>query len=197
LSGALQVQITRLFTPNNFCFLTSSGGRTPTFYFARGGLANLTTAMSCGRLRTMHPHGPLMDITNSRKGHFFFQNLADRQTVRHVMGRLSPVQRTNGDGRFILELVGNVYRTTPQNGDYHYEVTFPGGSPNHITRRHASGGTVQLNPRPNQQQVVRLIDRLLTDNCAIKINNNILHPLGVAPVAHPVIVAAAAYLNSL
>ncbi len=196
LSQALQVQITSIFTPSNFCFLTSETGRSPTFYFAKGGVANLTTALRCGRLRTMHPNGPLIDITTSRKGHLFFNNRADRETVRLAMKALSHHQRKNGHGRGIMNGFEATYRTTPQNADFHYEYTVPAGQPNRISRLHASGGRVRINVRPNQAQIVRLLDRLLGDNCEIKINKDSEHAVGTVPV-RAAISDPTAYLNSL
>lgn len=159
-------------------------------------MANLTTATECGRLRTMHRSGPLIDITTSRKGHLFFNNLANRDTVRHAMSGLSRQELTNGQGRFLMNLIEAGCRIAPQNGDFHYEYTVPAGQPNSITRRHASGGQVNVNIRPTQDQMVKLIDRLLGDDCAIEINRAAQYALG-GPVVRPAVVNPAAYLNSL
>lgn len=196
LPGNLQVQITTIFTPANFCFLTSDSARTPTFYFARGGVAQLSTATLCGRLRTMHNHGPLIDITTTRKRHFFFERLHDRDTVRGIMQRMTNQQLTNGDARFFMDLIGRIYGTVPKNWNFHYEYTVPAAQPDRVSRRHPSGGRVHLSPRPTQNQIVRLIDRLLADNCAITVDRTVVQALGVqAP--RPAVFGVAAYLNSL
>jgi hypothetical protein len=196
LPVALQVQMTNIFTPRNYCFMTSEGTRSPTFYFAQGGLAHLNTANLCGRVRTLHPKGPLIDITRSSKRHFFFANLVDRDTVRKIVKRMSKDQRTNGDARFFLEMVGRVYGTAPQDGNYHYEYTVPAGHPKRVTRTHPSGGRVRVAPRLTQQHVVRLLDRVLGDNAAVEIDGTQHVALGVQPV-RATVVDPGGYLASL
>jgi hypothetical protein len=145
----------------------------------------------------MHRRGPLIDITNSQKRHFFFQNPNDRARVIRLMALTrGTIHRTNGDCRFVMDMVGQTYGTVPQNLHHHYEYTVPAGQPNHVTRTHHSGGVVHVNVRPTQQQVIRLIDRLLSDGAAVEVDRNVQVALAVQ-VPRPPIVGAAAYLASL
>lgn len=196
LSVAIRVQITNLFTATNFCFYTASNTRSPTFYFAQGGLAQLNAANLCGRIRTMHNRGALIDITNSSKGHLFFEQLADREAVRRAMSDASNVNLPHRSRRYMMNLVEQIHRTEPRNWDYHYEYTKVAGQPDRITRRHASGGRIHLRPRPSQDQVRRLIDRVLADECAVKINNGTVKALGVA-APRAAVTSINDYLNSL
>ncbi len=191
LPVARRVQISQLFNARNFCFATATHNRSPTFYFAEGGLINLNTALRCGRLRTSHRSGPLIDMTNSPKGHIFFDNLADRDQVRRDIRNTPAIAR-----RQALNIVENQYRTQPRNGDYHYEYTKTIGQINRISRRHASGGRIVLAPRPSDNQIRLLIARLLADGCQITLDRAIVSPLG-ASLNLPIVAGVTPYLNSL
>jgi len=162
--------ITRIFQPISFCFVTTEPTRSPTFYFAKGGLSNLQTAVLCGRIRTMHGDGPLIDVTQSSKRHFFFANLADRNLIRGYAATMTQVQLDGGFGSFFFDLVGQHYGTVPQANHLHFEYTVPAGGPNRVTRRHWSGGTVVVGLMLTRDIVVRLVDRVLDDGAAIKID---------------------------
>ncbi len=186
-----RVQINQLFNARNFCFATATNNRSPTFYFAEGGLINLNTALRCGRLRTSHGHGPLIDINNSPKGHIFFDALADREHVRRDIRNTPAIAR-----RQALNIAENQYRTQPRNGDYHYEYTKTVGQINRITRRHASGGRIVLAPRPTDNQVRLLIARLLADGCQITVDGAIVSALGPS-LNLPIVAGVGPYLHSL
>ena len=157
-----------LFMPGNFCFLTSEPPRSPTFYFAQGGMAQLSTANLCGRVRTDHPHGPLIDITTSTKRHLFFPQQADRNQVRDIV-RLLLAHGQPNNANFFLDLAWAAHGGNPQDGHYHYEYTVP-ATPATRPRTHPSGGTVRLLPQLTQQQIIQLIDQVVMTGGQVAVN---------------------------
>ncbi|MFN8720280.1 MAG: hypothetical protein ACK5YI_05590 [Rhodospirillales bacterium] len=162
--------ITRIFQPISFCFVTTEPIRSPTFYFAKGGLPNLQTAVLCGRIRTMHGDGPLIDVTQSSKRHFFFASRTVRNQIKGFSDDLTRDQLDDGFASSFFEVVGQHYGTVPQANHLHFEYTVPAGGPNRVTRRHWSGGTVVVGLMLTRDIVVRLVDRVLDDGAAIKID---------------------------
>ena len=153
--GNLKSQILGLFRARNFCYATYSPGRTPTFYFAQGGV--LQTGAPCGRLRTAHPSGPLIDFTTTHKTHRFFPNVPARDIGYGLLnsGHAPPA------GFLAMNAI-------PTIGHCHVEFTNVAGV---VRRRHRSGGLVRLGPAPTDAQVKIIIERMFISGCAIKINN--------------------------
>lgn len=167
LKPTLKLYIHAIFQASNYCFATSTGLRSPTFYFAENGLANLNTANLCGRLRTNHNSGPLIDITNSKKGHVFFDNPKDlKKEIRKIRSTRDQATR-----RRYMDDIESRYRTAPQAGDNHFEYTKR--TPFAVKRTHPSGGRVFLNPQPTNEQVYLIIHRLLEDDCTIKVDGTV------------------------
>lgn len=191
LSVRERILVRNLFTAANYCFATVTANRSPTFYFAMGGLNCLNTAPLCGRLRTLHNNGPLIDITTETKGHIFFQKRVDQRAFTQRIRNAKPITRKHE-----INIALARHRATPVDGYFHYEYIADSQRPYRVARRHPSGGQVALNPRPSNLQVTRLIDRLLADNAAVRINHAGVHALGVA-VPRPVITTVGAYLASL
>lgn len=167
LKPTLKLYIHTVFQAANFCFATSTGLRSPTFYFAENGLASLNTANACGRLRTQHDRGPLIDVTNSKKGHVFFDN---KKELEKVIRKIRSTQNQARRRRYMNDIESK-YRTAPQVGDNHFEYTKR--TPYDVKRTHPSGGRVFLNPRPTNEQVYLIIDRLLEDDCTIKVDGSV------------------------
>jgi len=197
LNAGLRMQITNLFIQENFCFATVTKNRSPTFYFAKGGLPNLKSAKLCGRLRTHHNKGPLIDITNSPKVHFFFNERKNQREAGEIMRSIEVISgETPNQARALIELLKNKYRATPEKGDFHFEYTNPASAQEFISRRHISGGTIELMPRPTQKQVDLIIGRLLIDQCQIKVDGRTKQRYGIGAQSRPV-PALGAYLRSL
>lgn len=191
LPVSIRIQIADLFCQNNFCFVTSSPNRSPTFYFAKGGLSKLNTATLCGRLRTNHPSGPLIDISTNPKGHLFFVNKADRNDVHRKVRGAPKITRKHE-----INIAAAKYRTEPKEGDFHFEYSKNPNDPLSVSRRHPSGGKVLLPQKPTNVQLTSLIDRLLEDNCQIKIDGVTKVPKRNALV-RPIIAGVVPYLQSL
>lgn len=186
LPANLRVAVMSLFSQPNLCFATHSAGRTPTFYFADQG--NLQNGAPCGRLRTMHPHGPLIDITTTTKRHFFFANAAGQRFAKNAFA----IARSQGAGIPALNNASNV----PAQGNFHFEVTMRANGSFH--RRHASGGQVQLAPLPTTAQIRRILDRMCASGCAVKLDGHLQFRLvGVAPPGGPPVGGYAAYIAAI
>lgn len=160
-----------LFKEDNFCFSTWTPHRSPTFYFAVGGVNRLNTAQYCGRLRTEHSEGPLIDISTHPKGHVFFgRKSVQRELARNIRHTGSRRRR-----RTRMDTAERSAWTFPVHGFYHYEYT-KGFATIHnslretVLRTHPSGGRVALNPRPTQVQIDRLLSVMLATQCTVKLN---------------------------
>jgi hypothetical protein len=166
LRDDVQVQMMRLFAGENFCFATSEQGRSPTFYFAKGGPQALSTANLSGRIRTMHPHGPLIAIKTGVQKHLFFQNSDKREQFIHVLDNVR--HRLPEIGGSFCEIVQTCFGALPQQGAYHFEYTLKPNRQVDIT--HKSGGTVVTGLRLNRDKIHKLIDRVLVEGGAVKID---------------------------
>lgn len=152
-----------LFTAQNYCFATNVAGRSPTFYFAQGGLQALNTSRLCGRIRTQHPSGALIDVTDGAKGHFFSRKESRRDRIFDKLG-------AGQDDQGLLAMTQR-YRTAPRQGDYHVEFTRRPGTNPPYHRRHRSGGTIVLAPRiTSDNMATALIERVMSGPCMIELN---------------------------
>ena len=115
-----------LFTKANLIFTTETGTRAPTLYFRSGNQS--------GRLRQQHGSGPLVR-TETDKVDYFFSTKAAAEQCRDA----ARAARTNNDD-FVP--ANPDWRTVPQNGDYHLEVTMSG---NDVRGTHLSEGRINLN----------------------------------------------------
>ncbi len=182
--------IRELVTPDNFCYATSKAGRSPTWYFARGGLPALQTATLCGRIRTQHNHGPLIDLTKSAKGHYFSKSKTRRNKIRDffVQNNLNAAQ---------IRQINAQYRMVPRPGDYHFEYTKTPARGYNYSRMHPSGGQIVLAPRiTTARQVEGLITRVLSGPFELRIDNVTVYQerLGKQPTPG---LGVAAYLGTL
>jgi hypothetical protein len=118
----------------------------------------------------MHGDGPLIDVTQSSKRHFFFASRTVRNQIKGFSDDLTRDQLDDGFASSFFEVVGQHYGTVPQANHLHFEYTVPAGGPNRVTRRHWSGGTVVVGLMLTRDIVVRLVDRVLDDGAAIKID---------------------------
>ena len=189
-----------LFKAENFCFFTVTPGRSPTFYFAVGGLNNLNTAQYCGRIRTNHPSGPLIDISTHSKGHVFLSVKDDHRAVRKAMKAMGQPSVPKSGRRLTMDLIEQKYSTVPIIGHYHYEYTKGLTTIDHdligtVNRTHPSGGTVALLPRPTQEQIDSMLETMLASQCTVKLNGSVWKRI-LGPAARPV-PGLVAYLNSL
>jgi hypothetical protein len=150
-------------------------------------LAALTTAQLCGRLRVNHGRGPLIDMTNSQKGHLFFQRYEERERVSSIARKL---QNAPTEQRMFMDIAEEVGRTVPQSFGYHYEYTKPAGAPQRITRRHASGGRIQTGFRPT----LAIVNSLLSQESRVVIDGVEQFPWG--GVQDAAIPGISAYLES-
>ena len=164
-----RVKVRQLFTADNYCFATYKTGRTPTFYFAAGGLDCLNTARLCGRLRTMHARRPLVDVTQSPKQHLFFDSKADRDAA------LDALKHAESQAR-IEEIVAGC-RTRPGDGDYHGEFTRLAHGGRLCSRRHPSGGRIRLSPRLlSNDAALAIVHRILQEKSKVTVDSaTVLH----------------------
>lgn len=165
-NGDVRAQMAEVFKGANYCFATKETGRSPSFYFARGGLTALNTASLCGRIRTDHPSGPLIDITTYPKSHIFTDRRRTQSGIHEEIRHL----RTADD----IAQLGARHRTVPREGDYHNEVTMtpPPKSRREFSRNHASGGVICMQPRiTSDDQAIKLLNRVLGYAYVVKINN--------------------------
>lgn len=175
LNIATRAQLMNVFTPANYCFATTTNNRSPTFYFATGGLAALNHGAPCGRIRTCHNQGPLIDITQQQKRHMFFQTVAARSLAYQTLH--AGLQQVAFNA-FIAQ-----QRVVPQNNDSHLEVTMAPAHGRPYSRTHPSGGAVTLNPRiVSQNQITNLLDLLFRERAPVQINRAPL-PIPVPGVA--------------
>ncbi|WP_444995364.1 hypothetical protein [Aliikangiella sp. IMCC44359] len=163
--GVLKSQILGLFKAENFCYATYSAGRTPTLYFAQN--RDLQNGSPCGRLRTTHPNGPLIDYTTTNKTHRFFPNVGARNVGYNLLA--------NGVAPPAAFLAMNA---VPIVGHCHVEFTNVGGM---VRRRHRSGGLVRLGPVPTTAQIKKIIERMFISGCAIKVNGHVAGGFNLSP----------------
>ena len=157
--GANKKAVLALFTAANYCFSTWQAGRTPTMYFAQGG--NLQQGQPSGRLRTTHRKGPLIDVKNAVKHHYFTQTTAQRDTAYDQLAG----NPTTGLPPAIPDTVG-----VPLANYSHVEMTLrPGGG---WHRRHRSGGQVQVGHTPTDAQIKQIIERMYRSGARIRIDGN-------------------------
>jgi hypothetical protein len=181
-----------LFRAENFCFYTTTPARSPTLYFALGGLAQLNTAASCGRLRTRHGSGPLIDIKTHAKGHAFFQNQNDFRTVGGVIRGL--YRRGMAEyARVVADLAQRAHTDVPFNQAFHFEFTKDSATT--MLFPHASGGTVELAPRPTTDQILKMLHAMLAENATIKNGNTVVYQWPGGP--QNAVAGIAPYLASL
>lgn len=159
--GVLKSQILGLFRAQNFCYATYKVApgptpRTPTFYFAQGGLANLQTGAPCGRLRTNHGSGPLIDYTTTNKVHRFYATEPAARAAKALLNSGHPPPPA-----FLA------HNAVPTVGHCHVEFTNVGGN---VSRRHQSGGQVRLGVAITDDQIKKIIERMFISGCAIKVD---------------------------
>ena len=175
LPVALRTQIMMLFQSQNYCFATTTANRTPTFYFAQGGLNAVNNATACGRLRTQHNNGPLVDITNARKQHLFFDTLAARNAAYALMPGIA------NNAPALAAFIAN-YRQVPRDNDFHLEFTMvpAGGHP--YSRRHPSGGRIATRPRvPSNAKCLAIVNYALSRQAQIRVNGGVVHNMPPPP----------------
>lgn len=177
LPVALRKTITTLFRAENYCFATHAKNRSPTFHFAEGGAAQLTIAGLCGRIRTQHEEGPLIELSRSARGHYFFRSAwgRDRLARRFDLG-LSKEE---------IDKIAAKFRAVPRAGDYHFEFTKVEGSARPYARLHRSAGQIVLEPRiDTDDQALRAIEKVMAGPCQVKLGGQlVLENLLGAPLA--------------
>ena len=149
--------IKALFKSENYCFATTAAKRkrTPTFYFAQGGLDALNSGKPCGRLRTQHPSGTRIDITNNEKRHLFFEDYHARDAAHDEMPGLA-------NTRAALDAFVDRNRKEPRDGDFHLEFTMVATVDHQYSRRHRSQGTIVKMPRvPNDDICLAIVNYTL------------------------------------
>lgn len=165
-----------LYDPLNYCFATTTTTRSPTFYFALGGIEALNSAKTCGRIRTCHENGPLVDMTAETKRHLFFKNREEHKLAYNELKR--------GLEESELNFLFSKYCTKPFDGDSHIEITM---KPSHgmlYSRLHGSQGLVRTAPRlTTWSQVEKLLNLVFRERAPIQLNKECLGvPAGVAAV---------------
>ena len=181
------------FAGDNFCFATSEQGRSPTFYFARGGPQALSTANLSGRIRTMHNSGPLIAIKTGVQKHIFFQSSDKRDEFIDLLAQVR-LHLPEIGGSF-CEIGRTHFGALPQQGAYHFEYTLTQNGQVGIT--HKSGGTVVTGLRLNRDKTIKLIDRVLAEGGAVKIDRREVVPVDDTVNRGRAITDPSAYLQSL
>ena len=102
----------------------------------------------------MHPKGPLIDISTKPKGHLFFKTKQERGAVRNKVSKAKIIARKHE-----VNIATANYSSQPRNGDFHYEYTKDLSQSLSVSRRHPSGGTIVLSPKPPPLQLQSLIVR--------------------------------------
>ncbi len=171
---ATRFKMMQLFRSENYCFATYDGARAPTFYFAFGGLNCLNTARLCGRLRTMHNNGPLIDVTQSEKRHMFF----DEADTLSRAGRIIAGPRYDtyvalgqAQSQAAVEAIFDARRTVPEAGDYHFEYNTTPAKGLQMSRRHLSGGQIVLDPGvTTDTMAIGIVNRMLARPCKVELD---------------------------
>ena len=172
-----------IFTAANFCFCTTSTGRSPTFYFAKGGLAGLNKNVRSGRLRTMHDDGPLIEVTDRPRRHLFCRDKARLENIEEFEVGYNASRDAWSDledirlGKEVQPFRGESYdyrddpkvRATPLVGDHHFEYVGRTDAEEYADH-HLSEGRIALTPRPTVSQINRLLARLFDDEAAVEID---------------------------
>ena len=182
---ALRFQIAQLFQSANYCFATTTihkpalQRRSPTFYFAMGGLPQLNNANLCGRLRTEHGHGALIDITTTSKTHTFYNTVIGRDAFHGLLPGTP-------NAAALAHLVA-AQRTVPQANDFHHEFTNAPAHGQPYSRRHRSGGRIALAPQlQSSAQAISIVERILAEGGQIRLNNVVQAPIHAPGPAGPV-----------
>ncbi len=174
---ATRFKMLQLFRSENYCFATYRQGRAPTFYFAFGGLTRLNSARLCGRVRTMHGNGPLIDITQTQKRHMFFDQDDNRNAAgRRIAGPRIDVSNALGQApsQAAVAAIFAANRSVPAGDDYHFEYTVTPAHGRQCSRRHPSGGQVVLDPRViNDTMAIGIVNRMLARPCQVKLDNHV------------------------
>lgn len=156
--------IKNLFRAANYCFATKEPGRSPTFYFAHGGLKNLNNATLSGRLRTMHPNGPMIDVATVRKQHMFF-DARDTQTDAHAALKTPREITTPADLDYF---VGQTH-VTPAANRHHLEFSTRPSRQRPFSRPHRSGGVIVMQPPvPSGGVAMKIVRRILAGRCVVR-----------------------------
>ena len=163
LPVALRNPIATLFQSNNYCFATTTGDRRPTFYFAQGGLGALNTAGKCGRLRTEHKKGQLIDITNAPKQHFFFESGPARDAAHVLVQKIADIAALN------VFIAG--HRQVPRDNDYHLEFTMAPTVDRPYRRLHKSAGRIVTRPRvPSNAKCLAIVNYVLSRQGKVRVD---------------------------
>ncbi len=173
---ATRFKMMQLFRSENYCFATYEDGRAPTFYFAFGGLSCLNSARLCGRIRTMHNSGPLIDITQSEKRHMFY----DQDDTRNAAGRRVAGPRVDtyaalgqAQSQAAVEAVFAANRSVPEAGDYHLEYNTTPAHGRQCSRRHPSGGQIVLDPGVTTDTIaIGIVNRMLARLCTVELDRH-------------------------
>lgn len=171
-----QLMLRDLYDPLNYCFATTTRKRSPTFYFARGGIEALNSAKTCGRIRTCHDNGPLVDMTAETKRHLFFKDREEH--------KLAYKELESGLEESELNFLFSKYCTKPLDGDSHIEITMKPSHGKPYSRLHGSEGLVRMAPRLTAwNQVEKLLNLVFRERAPIRLNLEYLPvPAGVAAV---------------
>lgn len=200
LPVALRFHVANLFRAQNYCFATTTINRSPTFYFTTGGLNALNAGRPNGRLRTMHPHGPVMEFTTASKGHCFYAPFVGQGGPRdQAHNQLGAIQN-----QAALTAFEQNQQRVPQAGQEHLEYTRrprvrANGQVRFVTSRHRSGGLVTMNPRVfTDADCVKILNDVLSQGRHLKIDgvSYFLNVPAAAPPAH-VHPTIAGYIASL
>jgi hypothetical protein len=174
---ATRFKMMQLFRSESYCFATYKQGRAPTFYFAFGGLTCLNSASLCGRMRTMHGHGALIDITQTEKRHMFFDQDDTRDAAGHrIAGPRVDVSRDLGQAQSqaAVAAIFDANRSVPAEDDYHFEYTVTPAHGRQCSRRHPSGGQVVLDPIvTSDTMAIGIVNRMLARPCQVKLDNHL------------------------
>ena len=153
-------------------------------------MAQLQTGHPCGRLRTNHSSGPLIDYTTSNKVHRFYPNKPAARTAKNTLHSGHPAP-----GAFLAD------NAIPTVGHCHVEYTNNGGN---VSRRHVSGGQVQPPFVITDAQIKKIIERMFVSGCAIEVDripaggfNLVPHHRGPNPPPAVITQNVAPYLASL
>ena len=162
-----KIMLRSLFDPDNYCFATTTDRRSPTFYFAYGGIAALNTARICGRIRTCHKNGPLVEMSATSRKHLFFQSIEGRDSAYATL--------KNGLDETDLNSFLSRHHSVPLERYAHIEIMMKASEGKPYSRLHRSQGLVSLVPRlTTWSQVENLLNRIFLERAPIRLDKDAL-----------------------
>lgn len=120
-----------LYKKENLKFLTKAKDRAPTLYFKDGD--------NSGRMRQQHGSGPMQKSQTGKEDYFF-----DTKETAASFKRTASNNKAD-EKEFVPS---NAVSTTPENGQYHVEITYRKPTkekPTNIEKTHISGGQISIN----------------------------------------------------